>query len=121
MLVATCVVGYLAVVQFGTTFALTQARYYFPVVTAAALLSMLGLRTLVPTAWRPVGRGIVVAALVALNVSLFVQYVLPFHASVVSEMPWLEDGEVADGESGRPTIQTRGGQGQDGPFGEFGR
>ena len=86
---AACVVGYLAVVQFGTRFALTQARYFFPVVTAAALLSMLGLRTLVPARWRPFGQAATVAALLALNVWLFVAYVLPFHSSQVANMPWL--------------------------------
>ena len=116
VLFAACVVAYLAVVQFGTRFALTQARYYFPVVIAAALLAMLGLRTLIPAAWRPLGRGIVVAALIALNVSLFVQYVLPFHASVVAEMPWLTDDPVdGDRSSGQREgdTETR--------FGEFGR
>lgn len=89
VLVTAVVVAYFAVVQFGTRFALTQARYMFPVVTAAALLAMLGLRTLLPARWRPVGRGVIVAALVALNVHLFVAYVLPFHATIVAEMPWL--------------------------------
>ncbi len=117
VLFAACVVGYLAVVQFGTRFALTQARYYFPVVIAAALLSMLGLRTLIPTNWRPIGRGFVVAALIALNVTLFVRYVLPFHASIVAEMPWLRDGAGASDDT--PAVRIRGGQ--DGPFGEFGR
>ena len=117
VLFAACVVGYLAVVQFGTRFALTQARYYFPVVIAAAILSMLGLRTLIPAVWRPIGRGIVVAALVALNVTLFVGYVLPFHASIVAQMPWLTDGTVVADDL--PTVRTRGGQ--DNPFGEFGR
>lgn len=91
ILFITCVIGYVAVVQFGTSFSLTQARYFFPVATAAALLSMLGLRTLLPTAWRPLGRGVVVTAFIALNVTLFIQYVMPYHASVVAEMPWLRD------------------------------
>jgi len=117
VLVAACVVGYLAVVQFGTRFALTQARYYFPVVIAAALLSMLGLRTLIPAAWRPIGRGVVVAALIALNVTLFLQYVLPFHASIVSEMPWLTDGAVSP--TNFPTVPPR--SGQDNPFEGLGR
>ena len=90
VLLAACVVGYLAVVQFGTRFALTQARYFFPVVTAAALLSMLGLRTLMPARWRPVGQAATVAALLSLNVWLFVAYVLPFHSSQIANMPWLD-------------------------------
>jgi len=117
VLFAACVVGYLAVVQFGTRFALTQARYYFPVVIAAALLSMLGLRTLIPTAWRPLGRGVVVAALVALNVTLFVQYVLPFHASIVAEMPWLTEEDDAETDD-LPTVRRRG---DGGTFEELGR
>ena len=35
VLALTCIVAYLAVVQFGTSFALSQARYYFPAVNAA--------------------------------------------------------------------------------------
>lgn len=89
VLFASCVIGYLAVVQFGTRFALTQARYFFPVAPAAALLSMLGLRTLIPHRWRGAGQAAIVAALVALNVWLFVVYVLPFHSSQVANMPWL--------------------------------
>jgi hypothetical protein len=77
-LVVACVVAYLAVVQFGVSFSLTQARYFFPVVNAGALLGMLGLRTLIPRRWRPLGQGVIVAALITLNVLLFLQYVLPF-------------------------------------------
>jgi 4-amino-4-deoxy-L-arabinose transferase-like glycosyltransferase len=73
-----CVVAYLAIIQFGTSFALSQARYYFPIVNAAALLLMLGLRTLIPVRARPIGQGIVVAALIALNVTIITSYVLPF-------------------------------------------
>lgn len=86
----SCVVAYLAVVQFGTTFALSQARYYFPVVNAFALLLMVGLRTLLPVTVRPAGQGIVVAALVALNVVIMVGYVLPFTVTVEEPvMPWI--------------------------------
>ena len=59
VLFLTCVVAYLAVVQFGTSFALSQARYYFPAINAGALLLMLGLRTLLPGQARPAGQGIV--------------------------------------------------------------
>ena len=65
ILFLTCVVAYLAVVQFGTSFALSQARYYFPAINAGALLLMLGLRTLLPGRARPAGQGIVFGALVA--------------------------------------------------------
>ncbi|HET7093228.1 MAG TPA: hypothetical protein VFI22_07120, partial [Thermomicrobiales bacterium] len=78
---ALCLFAYLAVVQFGTTFSLTQARYFFPVVNAGALLSMLGLRTIVPARWRPAAQGVVVAALVVLTILIFAQYVAPFGVS----------------------------------------
>ncbi|HEX2281784.1 MAG TPA: hypothetical protein VHG52_08475, partial [Thermomicrobiales bacterium] len=68
VLVLTCVVAYLAVVQFGTSFALSQARYYFPAINAGALLLMLGLRTLVPGRARPAAQGVVFGALVLLNI-----------------------------------------------------
>jgi 4-amino-4-deoxy-L-arabinose transferase-like glycosyltransferase len=82
VLFLTCVVSYLAVVQFGTSFALTQARYYFPAINAAALLLMLGLRTLLPRQARPAGQGIVFGALVLLNIIIMTGYVLPFTATV---------------------------------------
>ena len=74
--------AYLAVVQFGTSFALAQARYYFPAVNAAAILAMLGLRTLVPTRLRPAGQGIMFSALVLLNIVIMTGYVLPFTTTV---------------------------------------
>jgi 4-amino-4-deoxy-L-arabinose transferase-like glycosyltransferase len=82
VLLLTCVVSYLAVVQFGTSFALSQARYYFPAIDAAALLLMLGLRTLLPRQARPAGQGIVFGALVLLNIVIMTGYVLPFTATV---------------------------------------
>jgi 4-amino-4-deoxy-L-arabinose transferase-like glycosyltransferase len=82
VLFLTCVVGYLAVVEFGTSFALSQARYYFPVINAGALLLMLGLRTLLPRRARPAGQGIVFGALVLLNIVIMTGYVLPFTATV---------------------------------------
>jgi hypothetical protein len=60
---------------------LAQARYYFPIVNAGALLLMLGMRTLIPARVRPAGQGIFVAALIALNVMVTTAYVLPFTAS----------------------------------------
>nr|MBA2519474.1 hypothetical protein [Chloroflexia bacterium] len=82
MLALTCAVAYLAVVQFGTQFGLTQARYFFPVVNAAALLTMLGLRTIIPLAGHRYAQGVVFGAMVMLNVVIFVQYVLPQFVSV---------------------------------------
>jgi bacteriorhodopsin len=82
ILFLTCVIAYLAVVQFGTEFALSQARYYFPAVNAGALLVMLGLRTLLPGPARHAGQGIVFGALVVLNIVIMTGYVLPFTATV---------------------------------------
>ncbi len=79
MLAVTCIVAYLAVVQFGTRFQLTQARYYFPAVNAVALLTMLGLRTLIPRRLHAYGQAAVFAALVLLNVLIFTQYVIPYY------------------------------------------
>ena len=82
VLALACVVAYLAVVQFGTSFALSQARYFFPVVNAAALLTMLGLRTLLPSKIRPAGQGLFVGGLIALNIVIMTAYVLPFTVTV---------------------------------------
>jgi len=82
ILFLTCVVAYLAVIQFGTEFALSQARYYFPAINAGALLVMLGLRTLLPGPARPAAQGIVFGALVLLNVVIMTGYVLPFTVTV---------------------------------------
>jgi 4-amino-4-deoxy-L-arabinose transferase-like glycosyltransferase len=82
VLLLICVVAYLAVVEFGTSFALSQARYYFPAINAGALLLMLGLRTLLPGQARPAGQGIIFGALVLLNIAIMTGYVLPFTATV---------------------------------------
>ena len=90
ILALACAVSYLAVIQFGTEFALAQARYFFPVVNAAAILVMLGLRTLVPWRWRSAGQGAVLAALIALNVFIFAAYVLPFATTFDQPtLPWV--------------------------------
>ena len=80
-LLATCGVAYLAVVQFGLRFELTQARYYFPAMTAAALLLLLGLRTLIPRPYHRYAQGLFVAGMVVLNIVIFAQYVLPFFSA----------------------------------------
>ena len=92
ILALTCMLAYLAVIQFGTSFALSQARYFFPVVNAAALLAMLGLRTLIPRQVRPAGQGIVVAALILLNVVILTSYVLPFTIAVERPLGWMWGG-----------------------------
>jgi 4-amino-4-deoxy-L-arabinose transferase-like glycosyltransferase len=78
VLAATCLIAYLAVVGFGLRFELTQARYYFPAMTAAAVLLLLGLRTLIPAPHRRYAQGVFFAGMVTLNVVIFTQYVLPF-------------------------------------------
>jgi 4-amino-4-deoxy-L-arabinose transferase-like glycosyltransferase len=79
MLLLTCVVSYLAVVQFGTQFALTQARYYFPAINAGALLVMLGLGEAIPARYHQHGQAAVFLALFALNLMIFTQYVVPHY------------------------------------------
>ena|GEM_PF-1397618 len=77
-LIIACVLAYYAILQFGTTFSLTQARYYFPSVNAVALLIMLGYRALLPRQWLKAGQVIVFLALVALNIVIFSQYTIPY-------------------------------------------
>ena len=89
VLFSACVVGYLAVVQFGTAFALTQARYYFPVALPVAVLCMLGLRTICPVRWRPWAPFGLLIGWTALTLLLLFGYVLPFHDSIVAEMRWI--------------------------------
>jgi 4-amino-4-deoxy-L-arabinose transferase-like glycosyltransferase len=71
-------VAYLAIVQFGTEFSLTQARYYFPAINALALLLMLGFRTLIPDRWLGIGQASIVSALILLNLVIYTVYVIPF-------------------------------------------
>jgi 4-amino-4-deoxy-L-arabinose transferase-like glycosyltransferase len=79
LLFITCVVSYLAVVQFGTTFALTQARYYFGAVNAAAVLLMLGVRTLTPSRLHGHTAAAVLIAMLGLHSVIFLGYVVPFY------------------------------------------
>jgi len=72
------IAAYVAMLQFGTRFSLTQARYFFPAINAFALLLMLGLRALLPTGWRRYGQAAVVAALIVMTVVIYAQYVIPF-------------------------------------------
>lgn len=78
MMLVTAVVAYLAIIQFGTEFSLTQARYFFPAVNAVAILLALGLRTLIPIRYHPYGQGAVLAAMILLNTMVFTQYVIPY-------------------------------------------
>ena len=79
MMLVACAVGYLATVQFGTQFALTQARYFFPVINALAILLVLGLRSVLPVKWHPAGSAGLVTALVVLNVFVVTSYVIPYY------------------------------------------
>lgn len=77
-MVVTCIVAYYAVLQFGTTFDLTQARYYFPAVNAGAILIMLGFRMLTPMRWQPWVQTAIFGGLFWLNVVILSSYVLPY-------------------------------------------
>jgi len=77
-LLVAVVSAYLAVVQFGTEFALTQARYFFPIVNAFAILVLVGGRTLLPKPVQPIGRAMIVSALVFMNVIIYTRYVIPY-------------------------------------------
>lgn len=74
----TFLVAYLAIVQFGTRFSLTQARYYFPAINALALLLMLGLRTVIPEKRLALGQAGVVTGLIVVNLIIYSVYVIPY-------------------------------------------
>ena len=74
----TCVLAYYAILQFGTTFSLTQARYYFPAIVPGAILFMLGLRSWFPRAWLPYVGAVTFLGLVALNLLIYTAYVIPY-------------------------------------------
>ncbi len=78
VLFVSVVTAYLAVVQFGTQFALTQARYFFPIVNAFAILVLVGGRTLIPLRLQPIGRALIVFGLVFMNVIIYTRYVIPY-------------------------------------------
>ncbi|MDQ3653475.1 MAG: hypothetical protein M3457_00150 [Chloroflexota bacterium] len=77
----TCITAYYAILQFGVSFSLTQARYYFTAIVPAAILLMLGYRALLPRRWLPYGRLAVFVSLVLLNVVIYSAYVLPYWGS----------------------------------------
>jgi 4-amino-4-deoxy-L-arabinose transferase-like glycosyltransferase len=78
LLVLTCLLSYAAIVQFGTQFVLTQARYGFAAANAAAILVMLGLRAWVRPAWYAHAQTALVAGAFATNVIIFTAYVVPY-------------------------------------------
>lgn len=77
MMLATCLVAYYAILQFGTEFSLTQARYYFPAINAGTIILMFGLRAWFPVRWQPYVQTALFAGLILLNVIIFSQYVIP--------------------------------------------
>ena len=82
-----CVEGYYAVLQFGTSFALTQARYYFPMIVPAAILLMLGFRSWFPRHWLPYVGAVIFLGLVVLNIYIYAAFVIPFWPGYISTMP----------------------------------
>lgn len=77
LLVPTCGIAYYAILEFGTRFELTQARYAFPAINAATIPLMLGLRTLIPRRLHGYGQAALLSALVMLNVIILTGYVIP--------------------------------------------
>lgn len=78
VLVLTAAVAYLSVLQFGTRFQLTQARYMFPAANAAIVALVIGWRAVVPLRSLIYARASLFIAMIALNILIFSQYVLPF-------------------------------------------
>jgi hypothetical protein len=76
--ILTGILGYAAVIQFGLTFVLTQARYFFPMIPPVAVLLMVGLYTLVPARGRAYVQVGVVGVMVALNLYIYSAYVVAF-------------------------------------------
>ncbi len=78
----TCLLAYFAILQFGTSFSLTQARYYFPAIVPAAVLFVLGLLSMLPRRWHPFAGGVLLLGLAVLNVVIYSAYVLPYWSTV---------------------------------------
>jgi 4-amino-4-deoxy-L-arabinose transferase-like glycosyltransferase len=88
VLLVTCVIAYLAIIEFGTRFVLTQARYYFPAVIAVAILLMVGLRALTPVRLIPAVQSGVIVGLFLMNVVIYSKYVIPYwHLTDWSAVP----------------------------------
>jgi 4-amino-4-deoxy-L-arabinose transferase-like glycosyltransferase len=78
LLLAACVVAYGAMLQFGTTFALTQARYYFNAVGAVAILLAFGLRQITPVRYHSAAIVTFLLVMVSINLLIYTQSVLPY-------------------------------------------
>jgi len=82
----TCLVSYYAILQFGVSFSLTQARYYFTAIVPAAILLMLGFRALIPRRWLVYGQLAVFVSLVVLTVIIYTAFVVPYWAVAFRSM-----------------------------------
>ncbi len=78
VMLAACALGYFSVLQFGLSFSLTQARYYFPMIVPAAILLMLGFRALLPRGGERIGGAVLFLGLVIMNVLIYTAWVLPY-------------------------------------------
>jgi hypothetical protein len=78
LMAVSCIVAYYSVLQFGTQFSLTQARYYFPSLICLIIVIMLGYRALSPRGWRPWVEGTFLVGWVALNIVIFTAYLIPY-------------------------------------------
>jgi 4-amino-4-deoxy-L-arabinose transferase-like glycosyltransferase len=78
VLVASVGLAYLAVIQFGTTFELAQARYVFPALPAAAVLLAIGVSAIVPSRARRYALVLWVAGALAVTVFIYSAYVIPY-------------------------------------------
>jgi 4-amino-4-deoxy-L-arabinose transferase-like glycosyltransferase len=78
LLVSVCVVAYGAMLQFGTDFRLTQARYYFNAVSAVAILLAFGMRQIVPRRYHTTAIVAFLLFMVSINVLIYTQYVIPY-------------------------------------------
>lgn len=77
----TCIVSYVAILQFGVSFSLTQARYYFPAIVPAALLLMLGFRAITPQRWLRSSEALLFLGMVMINVIIYTAFVVPYWAT----------------------------------------
>ena len=78
LMVAVTVLAYGAMLQFGTTFKLTQARYFFNAVGAVAILLAFGFRTIVPGRFHNVAASLFLICMIAANVMIYSQSVIPY-------------------------------------------
>lgn len=72
-------VSYAAILQFGTQFQGTQARYAFPAVNAAAILIMTGVRSWFPCRWLPWIAVAVIIGLIMLDLDIYRNVVIPWN------------------------------------------